>query len=82
MDACEQQLVVRVDARPFRPLVECARLRAWEQAGKPRAWSIHEGSATPTAESLGTSSHYQLPARAGMRVNANRTPSTAPIQYP
>ena len=48
----------------------------------PHPWSIHEGSAARTAESLGTCRHYQLLARAGVHVNSNRTASTAPIQYP
>jgi len=48
----------------------------------PHTWPINEGSAARAAESLGTCSHHELPARAGVRVNSNRTASTAPIQYP
>jgi hypothetical protein len=82
MDAHEQKLAVSVDARPSGQLAERAWVRAWAEACMPHPWSIHKGFAARAAESLGTCSHYQMPARARMRVNSNRTARTAPIQYP
>jgi hypothetical protein len=48
----------------------------------PQPWSIYEGLAEHATAPIGKLSRSRLLARAGVRVNSNRTTSTAPIQYP
>jgi len=48
----------------------------------PQSCSIHEGLAEHSTAPIGKLSRSRLLARAGVRVNSNRTTSTAPIQYP
>jgi hypothetical protein len=47
-----------------------------------QSWSIHESLAEHSTAPIGKLSRARRLARAGVRVNSNRTTSAAPIQYP
>jgi len=82
MNAHEQQLVVSVDARPSGQLAERTWVRTGYRACTSHPWSIRESSESAAVDSLGTSSHDQLLARAGVHLNSTCPASIAPIQYP
>ena len=82
MDAHEQHLGFSFYASPSGQLAEHGCVRTAYRACTSHPWSIHDGPTAAAADSLGTSSHYQLLARAGVHLNSTCPASIAPIQYP